>query len=146
MNYLYSVSYSKGEPDFPLKHIPGAAAHEDAEEAVFQAEFSFIVIEAHSRLGEREADLPLLPGGKCDTLIVLELLDRTHEAGRYILDIELRDLGSRALAGVFQRYGNLQRIRRLLHAQIVIGEVRIAQAVAEGIERVPGGVQIMGLQ
>jgi len=110
VNYLYSVSCSKGEPDLLLQHVPGAAAHKEAEKPVLQAIEPLVVIEAESCFRKPEADLPIFPGGERDALIVLQFLHRAHKACRHVLHIELNDLGTGAPAGVFQARRNLQRI------------------------------------
>ena len=104
MTFLLLRSGSgEGDPKLTLQHIPGAAADKNTEQAVLQAVLPLVVIEAQARLWKREADLPLLPCRKAEATVVLQLLDRTHEAGRHILDIELRDLGSRATAKGYER-------------------------------------------
>ena len=115
-----------------LQGLPGAAAHEDAEETALQAVFALIVIEAEILLRQGESDFPRLAGLQADTAVVLQLLHRAHQACRHVPDIELYDLGSRALADVFQRYGDLQVLPALLDLKVGVGKAGIAQTVSRG--------------
>ena len=129
---------SLSEFQFDLLHqaVAAAGADEEAEETVFQQIPAGVVVEAHVFLFQREADLPLFSGAERYSAVVLEFLHRADEAGCHVLHVELGNLRALPLAGVLQPHGDLQLFAAFPDPQVLIRKARIAQAVAEGEEKV----------